>query len=103
MFTCSAGNYVTVMLICSAMFTCSDGTYNGMCLWMEYDLDELVAVSHGLIEPVTPGSIPVWNMERRQGISTYKYNHPILILSLTLQTVCTLNRHAHVYNAITNH
>lgn len=37
---------------------------------MEYDLDDVTTVSHGPIEPVKPGSYPIWNMERKQGTLT---------------------------------
>lgn len=46
----------------------SNGEYNGIAIWMVYDLDKSNQVSFGVLEDVSPGTYPKWNMERKQGL-----------------------------------
>lgn len=46
----------------------SNGEYNGIAIWMVYDLDKSNQVSFGVLEDVSPGTYPKWNMERKQAV-----------------------------------
>ncbi|XP_011181598.2 protein arginine N-methyltransferase 7 [Zeugodacus cucurbitae] len=64
------------------MQTESDGTCNGVALWVEWNIDGGSAsksiVSTGPTEPVVPGEFIKWDMFVRQGVQLFEQDHPVI-------------------------
>lgn len=60
----------------------SDGTCNGIALWVEWNIDGGLSsksiVSTGHVEPIVPGKFIKWDMFVRQGVQLFEQGHPVI-------------------------
>ncbi|XP_039963588.1 protein arginine N-methyltransferase 7 [Bactrocera tryoni] len=78
----------------------SDGTCNGIALWVEWNIDggsgSKSIVSTGPVEPVEPGNFIKWDMFVRQGVQLLEQGHPVIngksSIRWTLQHKPTLSK-----------